>query len=443
MSANPMSSVDEIYQVRPGDTLSFIAQAHGTTTANLASINSIQNPDLLTVGQRLVVKRSGTCAVVPLFIDRDRNPIQGLRYRLESAGIAVFEGASRLNGLGERFFTKSEGDVVRILVQKRDGTWKLIHEAEAWAGEKLVTLKSGWVRFSTRTEPHPKTPDGMPASDPPHHRKPKASPAGTPNKSQGDMQHPAAHGSAEGTKAQPTKTQQGATDTQVSKDLPDLRKYFALFTGEAITDQDWSDAASAIGCEIPVIKAFAHVESHGAGFDKQKRPVILYERHVFSRHTNRKFDSKNADISLSKAYTTAKVDKQKHEIANDDRYGSQGDHQYQRFEKAYILDAMGAIQACSWGKFQILGENYANKFHFPEDFLQAACTSERRHLLDLFVPFVRTKRSTKLGTLQDALIQKNWASAAYLYNGSGYKKYNYDNKLKEAYEKIKAGAWTV
>jgi hypothetical protein len=49
----------------------------------------------------------------------------------------------------------------------------------------------------------------------------------------------------------------------------------------------------------------------------------------------------------------------------------------------------------------------------------AAYTSERRDLLDLFVPFVRTKQSKKLGTLQTALIHKNWANAAHLYNGCG------------------------
>jgi hypothetical protein len=75
--------------------------------------------------------------------------------------------------------------------------------------------------------------------------------------------------------------------------------------------------------------------------------------------------------------------------------------------------------------------------------MSAACTSERRQLLDLFVPFVRTKQSKKLGTLQAALIQKNWANAAYLYNGSGYKTYNYDNKFKVAYENIKAGTLIV
>jgi N-acetylmuramidase len=111
--------------------------------------------------------------------------------------------------------------------------------------------------------------------------------------------------------------------------------------------------------------------------------------------------------------------------------------------RGHTLDPKGAIQACSWGKFQVLGENYLDKFHSPEDFMSAACTSERRHLLDLFVPFVRTKQSKKLGTLQAALIQKNWTNAAYLYNGSGYKTYNYDNKLKVAYENIKAGTLIV
>jgi hypothetical protein len=108
-----------------------------------------------------------------------------------------------------------------------------------------------------------------------------------------------------------------------------------------------------------------------------------------------------------------------------------------------MLDANAAIEACSWGKFQVLGENYKNHFQSPEDFLKAACTSERQHLLDLFIPFVRTKRSRHLGTLREALIQKNWENAAYLYNGSGYKQYSYDSKLKEAYKKLKAGALTV
>ncbi|MDH6148941.1 LysM peptidoglycan-binding domain-containing protein [Paraburkholderia sp. WSM4179] len=147
MSSNLMTDAPEVYVVQPGDTLGGIARTYRTTTHVLAKMNRLQNPDRLAVGQRLVVSEKKVCAVVPLFIDRDRNPIKGLRYRIESRRASAFEGMSQLNGLGERFITKIEGDVVRILVRKLDGTWKLIHETKASIGEKLVTLKSGKIRL--------------------------------------------------------------------------------------------------------------------------------------------------------------------------------------------------------------------------------------------------------------------------------------------------------
>lgn len=422
--------------VRPGDTLGAIARGHGTTTANLIDLNGIHNPNRLSIGQRITIRKKQVCSIVPLFIDRDRNPIQGLRYRLESAGAAVFEGVSQLNGLGEQYISKAQGDIVRISVQRLDGTWKAISEVEAWVGEKLVTLKSGKIRIRTQTEPHPMTPDGVRVKDQARRTTPAPALPGTPKIAKGMLQSPVANGQNLGIKALPDKTPQGAPVTKVSKDLPDLQKYFALYTGDAIAEQDWSDAATRIGCEIAVIKAFAQVESRGAGFDKQHRPVILYERHLFSKHTNHQFDSKNADISSSKRYTRAKFDKQKHPIADDDRYG----HSYERFEKAFHLSQEGAIQASSWGKFQVLGENYkALNFHTPQQLMEAACQSERMHLLRLFVPFSLTKNLKQYGSLRDALVQKNWVNAAILYNGTDYQTYRYDEQLKEAYEKIKAG----
>jgi len=331
-------------------------------------------------------------------------------------------------------------DNIRILVRKLDGSWKLIHETKAEHGEKLITLKSGKIKLRTRTQPHPRTPDGVPVDDSPSRGKPPVVPPGTPKQAKGEMQHPVADGHDPGIKTLPDKTPQGAPVTKVSKDLPDLRKYFALYTGDPITEADWTDAAKRIGCELAVVKAFAHVESHGAGFDKLHRPNILYERHKFSEHTKHQFDSKNADISSPKLYTNKKTDKQGHVIPEVDRYGNS----YERFEKAFQLSPDGAIQACSWGKFQVLGENYKDLlFKTPQAFLEAACTSERLHLSELFVPFALTKHLKNQGTLKNALIQKDWVNAAYLYNGPGYRRYDYDNKLKEAYEKIKAGIWTV
>lgn len=44
------------YIVKPGDTLSYIAAKFGTTTNNLASLNGIQNPNLIFPGQKIKIK---------------------------------------------------------------------------------------------------------------------------------------------------------------------------------------------------------------------------------------------------------------------------------------------------------------------------------------------------------------------------------------------------
>ncbi|MCT3428185.1 LysM peptidoglycan-binding domain-containing protein [Limosilactobacillus fermentum] len=50
------------YTVQPGDTLSGIAVEYNTTTATLTSLNNLSNPNLIYVGQRLLVKSASTAA---------------------------------------------------------------------------------------------------------------------------------------------------------------------------------------------------------------------------------------------------------------------------------------------------------------------------------------------------------------------------------------------
>ncbi|CAN5772709.1 hypothetical protein BH23ACT5_BH23ACT5_02940 [soil metagenome] len=47
------------YEVRSGDTLSAIAAAHGVTLAQILEVNDISNPDLITIGQQIVIPGSG------------------------------------------------------------------------------------------------------------------------------------------------------------------------------------------------------------------------------------------------------------------------------------------------------------------------------------------------------------------------------------------------
>lgn len=57
-TSDPSSNITQIYVVQYGDTLSKIAQEYGTTVATLASINNIQNVNLIYVGQIIKIPSS-------------------------------------------------------------------------------------------------------------------------------------------------------------------------------------------------------------------------------------------------------------------------------------------------------------------------------------------------------------------------------------------------
>lgn len=55
----------DTYVVRPGDTLTAIAARHGTTVAVLVATNDLSNPDLIFIGQTLVLPGSSAPATNP------------------------------------------------------------------------------------------------------------------------------------------------------------------------------------------------------------------------------------------------------------------------------------------------------------------------------------------------------------------------------------------
>ena len=65
----PQDDYDKIkagttYTVKSGDTLSGIAHKYGTTVANLVALNKIKNPNLIKVGQKIVIKAAKEYYVV-------------------------------------------------------------------------------------------------------------------------------------------------------------------------------------------------------------------------------------------------------------------------------------------------------------------------------------------------------------------------------------------
>jgi hypothetical protein len=188
-----------------------------------------------------------------------------------------------------------------------------------------------------------------------------------------------------------------------------------------LDNSDFKSAAKALGVEAAAIKAVALVESSGSGFLDDGFPKILFERHVFYRNApkTKREDWMDVYPQLCNSVVTPK--------------GGYGDLLEQRikFNMAFGLDKQAAMKACSWGMFQELGENYADcgfadvgKF---VDSMKAGAPGQ----LDIFV------RSIKHRKLADELKKHDWAGFAKNYNGPTYAKFEYDKKIKAAYEKAK------
>lgn len=181
-----------------------------------------------------------------------------------------------------------------------------------------------------------------------------------------------------------------------------------------LSEKDFIDAAKILRCDVAAVKAVAEVESRQRGFNDKDEPVILFERHVFSKRTGRKFDAKYPDISNKKPGGYGKTDEQ-----------------HGRLAKAVTLDRKAALMSASWGKFQIMGFNFTLAgFNSLQDFINAMYAGEREQLL-AFVNYVKAEQ------LDDEMRELKWVEFARRYNGPDYKKNDYDTKLAAAYAKYK------
>jgi len=184
-----------------------------------------------------------------------------------------------------------------------------------------------------------------------------------------------------------------------------------------LTEQDFQRAAKKLRCEVPAIKAVAEVESRGKGFYASGFPVILFERHIFRKYTQGRYNKTHPHLSGPAG-----------------NYGAAGQNQINKFNEAFKLNPIAAMKSCSWGKFQIMGFNH--EICGYEDvgaFVDAMKESEGKHL-DAFVEFV-------IGNgLAIHLRTKNWAAFAKGYNGTGYEENNYDVKMAKAYARHSAAS---
>lgn len=177
-----------------------------------------------------------------------------------------------------------------------------------------------------------------------------------------------------------------------------------------LRDRDFARAASELGCSVPVVRAVAQVESAGGGFLADARPKILFERHVFHARTRGVYSALRPAISSPR------------------RGGYQGGaREYDRLQAAITLDRKAALQSASWGKFQIMGFNFAAAGHADVERFVAAMVSGEPAQLRAFVALIKSHK------LQDELVRRDWAGFARGYNGSAFAQNAYDRKLADAY----------
>jgi hypothetical protein len=192
--------------------------------------------------------------------------------------------------------------------------------------------------------------------------------------------------------------------------------------GEALklVPADFDNAARELGVEAAAIHAVASVESGGrTGFDGHNRPKIRYENHKFRTHTKHRFDKSHPHLSCAYGSKNYKL-----------THGAKSD-QYALLREAFALAPEAAIMACSWGMFQVMGENYkAIGWKDVHQFVLDMFYSEGQHLR-AFLGFCRANG------LVPYLKTHAWASFAQRYNGADYASNAYDVKMRNYYNQYK------
>lgn len=193
----------------------------------------------------------------------------------------------------------------------------------------------------------------------------------------------------------------------------------ATFTGvaEPLTKAGFLGVVEDLGVGVPELLAVLAVESKTCGFLADRRPLILFERHIFHKKTRGAFAASDPDLSHPEAGGYLGMAKE-----------------YLRLARALKLDRRAALMSASWGAGQIMGFNHlAAGFDDVESMVAAMQASEDAQLAAVGA-FLRAE------DLVAPLRRHDWAAFARRYNGPAFAKHKYDVRLAGAYQMYAAGS---
>lgn len=208
----------------------------------------------------------------------------------------------------------------------------------------------------------------------------------------------------------------------------------AALAGQSVSkflkDSDYIAAAKRLNVSELAIRVFGATEGRGVGFLKNGKAKILFERHRMYFYLVQ-LKGKNFANAQMKQYPN---------LVNIATGGYKGDAaEYTRLSLAKHICPEAALMSCSWGQFQIMGENWKDLgYSSVFDFETQMQTSESLQL-EAFIRFIEFKTGTINGkkiALIDALRAEDWSSVFTLYNGPNYKKLGYQAKFQKEWDHL-------
>ena len=442
-----MTSTPDFYTVAKHDTLAKIAERNSISVKELCKINGIRDPNKIKIGQIISFKREMVCGVEFMLLDKDCNPLRNTKVKIEHGNTETISNTGN-NGIPPGIFTESPSETVSIYIQRIGGGWKKLASIRSDWGNKFVTLISPKIKIEAKTQPHPQDMNGKPTPDKNKEAPSKGkAPPDLPEKTTAKGKTQSRFGEQNddtGIKSNESKDAAGLPRTKITNDQTDL-PFLALYKGGKITEAEWEELAEELSCEANAVKAVTQVEAGGkGGFDAANRPVILFERHQFSKYSARKFDNDYPFISSKKPYLRIrgkdrkiipereiefKSLKKKSQLATSNYYPPDSNSNYIRLSKAYLLDKTAALKSASWGMFQVMGFNHATcGFNSVDAFVAAMATSEKEQVR-AFATFIKSNKK-----LAKAIKEKDWLTFAINYNGAQQE--GYDVQMKKAYDEL-------
>jgi peptidoglycan hydrolase-like protein with peptidoglycan-binding domain len=189
------------------------------------------------------------------------------------------------------------------------------------------------------------------------------------------------------------------------------------FVGAAhpLDNDGLTEAAAHIGVDPAVLWSVVMVEATGCGFLPDRRPTILFERHIFRDRTGGRFNASHPDISGPDA---------------PGRYGPKGAHQYKRLEEAVACNRRAALESASWGLGQIMGFNARSAgFDNAEHMVSQMMRGEYEQIRGM-ANFMRAEG------MDVHLQRRDWTAFARHYNGAIFADFGYHKKLADAHANL-------